>query len=258
MIRTRYSKETKHNPRIKERPLGRRPRSSWLAEHADRLDKRGPLVVLLGGDSLIDFRLRVAQGHLRTDLKPSFWSHAAIVLPSERSQAARKLRHVQLDDLGATADMPVRNAVQHCGLDYVDRAQFKNIAVLRFPVDKTADVVEAAHALQHARLNLDLVGPVLRWLGFALGAQAGNPLLEGHSIPAAAFVEACFARAGVDLSPGVSESVSCPESIWQAALWWNSFYESTERGEDAQHKRERRVGVQGFSCIQQRAAFVAD
>lgn len=258
MIRTRYSTDAQHNPAVEERPRQRSRRSDWLVKQADELDQRGPLVVLLGGDNLIDFRLRVAQSHLRTDLKPSFWSHTAILLPSARRAAARKLCHVPLDELGPTAELPERNAIQTSALNYVDRSQFKNIAVLRFPVRDAKRVVEATQALQQARLSLDLVGPVLRWLGFALGAQAGNPLLEGLSIPAAAFVEACFARADLDLSPGVSESVSCPESIWQAARWWSSFYQSAQDAESSGERQAPSDGVRGFTCIEQNAAFVAD
>src|SRR5688500_1547601 len=36
-------------------------------------------VVLVGGIGDVPFRLRVAQSHLRHDLKPSHWSHAVLI-----------------------------------------------------------------------------------------------------------------------------------------------------------------------------------
>src|SRR5262245_4210644 len=44
--------------------------------------RRCPLrngVVLLGGTSLVDFRLRYAQSELRSDLTPSYWSLCGLV-----------------------------------------------------------------------------------------------------------------------------------------------------------------------------------
>jgi hypothetical protein len=49
-------------------------------------------------------------------------------------------------------------------------------------------------------------------------------LLYSKGIPSAAFVEAAHSLAGVELTPGLSSSASCPEAIWQAVKWWHEYY----------------------------------
>jgi hypothetical protein len=52
-----------------------------------------------------------------------------------------------------------------------------------------------------------------------------SPLAEGSGIPAAAVLEAAFAANGFDLIPCLESRSSSPEAIWQAAAWWQDFYE---------------------------------
>jgi hypothetical protein len=40
------------------------------------------------------------------------------------------------------------------------------------------------------------------------------------------FAEAVFVALGIELTPGLSTRSSCPEAIWQAALWWHKYYET--------------------------------
>jgi hypothetical protein len=54
-----------------------------------------------------------------------------------------------------------------------------------------------------------------------------NPLLGGTGLPAAALVEAAHGMAGVELTPGLASGSSCPEAIWQSALWWHDYYRQT-------------------------------
>ena len=78
------------------------------------------------------------------------------------------------------------------------------------------------------RSVIDLPSLMLPWLGYIWGAgQIGNPLLQGQGLPGAAFVETVYAMAGVELTPGLASSGSCPEAIWQSVKWWHEFYAQT-------------------------------
>ena len=57
----------------------------WLSSHwrDDRV-----ALLLLGCTGLVDFRLRVAQSHLRNDLTPSHWSHVALMGQGEAKDLA--------------------------------------------------------------------------------------------------------------------------------------------------------------------------
>ena len=70
MISIRDSPTDEQNEQLQELPPEPgEGNAAWLA--------RAPLrngIVLLGGASLADFRLRVAQSQLRSDLTPSYWS----------------------------------------------------------------------------------------------------------------------------------------------------------------------------------------
>jgi hypothetical protein len=54
-----------------------------------------------------------------------------------------------------------------------------------------------------------------------------NPLLDSAGLPGAAFVETAFGMAGIELTPGLSSGSSCPEAIWQSALWWHHYYKQS-------------------------------
>ncbi len=175
-------------------------------------------LVLLGGTSLVDFRLRYAQSQLRSDLTPSYWSLCGLLL------ADGSIRTVPLDVTPA-ADVPRTNGVRLMSIDdFDDPLAWPNVAVLRFAED--AEVV-AAHAdvVAQRRTIVDIPSLLLAWLGYAWAADdASNPLLSGSGIPSAAFAEAAHSLAGVELTPGLSSSASCPEAIWQAVKWWHEYY----------------------------------
>ena len=63
-------------------------------------------VLLIGGNALAHFRVRVAQSHLRSDMLPSFWSLAGILY------RRRSLFSVPLDGIGDASDVPLRNGVE--------------------------------------------------------------------------------------------------------------------------------------------------
>lgn len=187
---------------------------------------RGPLVLLIGGAALSHFRVRVAQSHARSDMLPSYWSHVALLVPGD----PWTLTHVPL----ATADlddMPGRNAIATAALaDFADPRRYPNLAVLSFG-EVAGDIAAILRALRPARLSDDFVSPIVAWLAFVWGTSSHtNPLLAGVPLPAAQFISAVFSATGLDITPGLSDRVTCPEAIWQAALWWSNYYESHPGG----------------------------
>lgn len=183
--------------------------------------QRSPIregIVLLGGTSLVDFRLRVAQSQLRSDLTPSYWSLCGLI----RDDGS--LRSVPLQPADV-ATVPRTNAVRTMSIEDFDNAlDWPNVAVLRF-ADNSAAVEKHADRVATRRTIVDLPALLLAWLAHAWAtSDAGNPLADNKGIPSAAFVEAAHSLAGIELTPGLSSAASCPEAIWQAVKWWHEYY----------------------------------
>lgn len=193
--------------------------AAWLRQHA-----QPGSVVLIGGAGLVDFRIRVAQSHLRNDMLPSFWSGVFI------ASAKQELISVPLWLHGDPSLVPATNAVRHVSYREVDEVgRYPNIAAIDFAADVAA-VTECASRLKDLRLGIDLPSMLLTWLGFVWGAGTRrNPLLDSVGLPGSVFVETAFGMAGVDLTPGLASASSCPEAIWHSALWWHGYFESFVR-----------------------------
>jgi len=175
-------------------------------------------VVMLGGTSLVDFRLRVAQSALRSDLTPSYWSVCGLI----RDDGSFRSVPLQPADIAA---VPKANAVEALWLEqFDDPAEWPNIAVLSF-ADNAEELEKQADRVAGTRSIVDLPPLVLAWLGHAWAVDNGaNPLAAANGIPGAAFVEAAHSLAGIELTPGMSSAASCPEAIWQAVKWWHEYY----------------------------------
>lgn len=198
-------------------------------------------VLLLGGATLSHFRIRVAQSHARADLKPSCWSLAGLLMPGQ------KFLSVPLELCGDAAELAQNNGVQTCNLaDYDDPSRFPNIAVIRFTSD-TKMIPDSAKLVSGdpetkmpaQRGIVDLPTLMLPWLSFIwIAGKAANPLAESLGLPSAVFIETVYGMAGIELTPGLSSGASCPEAIWQAAKYWQNFYEeaagTTHEGDAAQ------------------------
>lgn len=213
-------------------------------------------VLLLGGSSLVDFRLRVAQSVVRHDLTPSHWSLAGILV------GAAGFLSVPLEPPDDPSTVPARNGVRECSLDdYDDPARYPNVAVLRFVADDEP-IRAAAAEVARQRAVLDLPALVLAWLGQAWAVEDRDPLLDGKGIPSAAFVEAAYAIANVELTPGLASTSSCPEAIWQSAKWWGDYYEDAARmavsGSVAPRGHAVPLVPSGSYAIRQRAAAIAE
>jgi hypothetical protein len=182
-------------------------------------------VVLIGGSSVVDFRVRVAQSHARHDLTPSYWSAVGLMADATRMFSA---------PLSSGTDpslVPATNAITTLALsDYDDPERYPNIAILRFPGAATP-VLDAIPRLRTQRSIADLPALVVAWLGFVWGTGgSSNPLLDGLGLPSAVLVETLYGLVDVELTPGLASASSCPEAIWQSVKWWHDFYTQAVAG----------------------------
>jgi hypothetical protein len=218
MLATRHSTATAANEKLRESPAeAGESNQQWLQRIG-----ASEGILLLGGSSVAHFRLRVAQSHLRSDLLPSYWSLAGILTgPGTFVSVPLELR-------GESADVPRLNGVHEARIsEYDDPKRFPNVGAVRFAT-KTGPILEMVDKVRSQRSVIDLPSLMLPWLGYIWGAgQVGNPLLQGQGLPSAAFVETVYAMAGVELTPGLASTGSCPEAIWQSVKWWHEFYAQT-------------------------------
>jgi hypothetical protein len=220
MIPIRTSTALRPNDRL-EREETKRTLSNgeWLQE----IDAREG-VILLGGATISHFRVRYAQSGARSDLTPSHWSLAGVLLDRDRFLS------VPLEGWRDASAVPAANGIRECRVDeYDDPDTFPNIAILSFGVD-AEQVVGIARQLMLQRSVVDLPEMIVPWLAYVWDAgQPTNPLANSVGVPSAAFVEVAYGVAGVELTPGLSSASSCPEAIWQSAKWWHEFYEEAAR-----------------------------
>lgn len=191
------------------------------------MDEGGVGLLLIGGVQIDDFRVRVAQSHLREDLTPSYWSHVALLEDVADLTEETPLAEIALQPPHGFGFPPPRNGMQQGLLrTYQDARLYPNVAIISVPVDKQ-DVMAALVKFQKQRATLDALELLLNWLAFVWGVgRTANPLLAGSGLPSAAMIEVVIGAAGYDLTPGLESRASCPEAIWQAAKWWHQYYES--------------------------------
>lgn len=235
MLNIITSPTNKPNPDFKQaKRKGAEDNTKWFTRHLKTLAaedgaKGYSYLVLLGGKMRADFRLRVAQSHLRHDMSPSHWSHVAL-LQGSGPTAKGALWEISLEPRGGFRYPPTDNGVQDTGRlkDYASKNQFPNVAVLRVPV-KLAEMRKVLRLFRRQRADIDCVELTLIWLGYVWGVgRAVNPLLEGYGTPSAAFIEAMASACHYDLTPGLESRASCPEAIWQAARYWHEYHGSLE------------------------------
>jgi hypothetical protein len=202
------------------RPTRGESNGAWLARAGTSSG-----VLLVGGASLVDVRVRFAQSIVRHDLTPSSWSLAGLLLDD---QEVLTVPHDAGPDPSA---VPATNAIRSTTVEaFDDPERYPNIAVIAFAASDGGDPLRAAaNEVRRQRAIIDLPALVVAWLAYAWGVEDGNPLLAGHGLPSAAFVEAAYAVAGIELTPGLASASSCPEAIWQSARWWGEYYRESAR-----------------------------
>lgn len=176
------------------------------------------VVVLLGGKDQLAFRLRLAQAHFRRDMLPSYWSDC--LLAEVRAGTIGKVHHVPLLQPGKSF-APSRNGVVESPIStFSSSDEWPNIAVLAFRVPQRK-VVDYLDKFRENRDALDSLAHVVRWLGFAWGANgASNPVHEGIGLPSACMVSVACAAAELDIAPGMAVKAVCPEVIWSSSIYW--------------------------------------
>ena len=208
-------------------------------------------VVLLGGKSIVDFRIRVAQSHARHDLTPSYWSTVGVL------SSATRLITVPIGSTGIDLSLiPAINAMTPVPLsDFDDTNRYPNIAVVRFPGADPTALLQAADTLRTQRSIADLPALLIAWLGFVWGAGGSpNPLLAGLGHPSAVLVETLFGLVDVELTPGLASASSCPEAIWQSVKWWQDFYTQAVAGEPEDAEASKETSPWGRYRIRDREA----
>jgi len=213
-----YVFDAKNNEELKrEQARAGEGNKAWLKRVTGGDDSRG--LILIGGNSVVDFHIRVSQSSLRHDLTPSYWSMVGILSDAETFYS------VPLQWTGDLSEMPHSNGIQVCKIDdYNDPARFPNIAFIRFTADM-AKIIGHAKNLRWQRSLVDLPELVVRWLEYVwMAGASSNPLAEAKGLPSAVFAETAFGVGGIELTPGLATAAACPEAIWQAAKWWSTFY----------------------------------
>jgi hypothetical protein len=91
---------------------------------------------------------------------------------------------------------------------------------------KTEEVERVLRKFEMQRSTLDAVELMVAWLAYLWGVgRASNPLAEGLGLPSATMIEYVLGGLQYELTPGLDSRSSCPEAIWQAAMWWHEYYE---------------------------------
>lgn len=225
MIVNSVSPDTRNNAKLKrEQAKANESNSKWLHRiiKDNKLNNGG--VLLLGGNSVADFRIRFAQSHLRHDLTPSYWSLAGVHVDENTFYSA------PLDWRGELSEMPHSNGIQLCRMEnYDDPSKFPNIAFIQF-TNTTDDIIKYAERLKFQRSVIDLPALAIAWLEYVwVVGDKGNPLVSGKGLPSSVFAETVYGIAGIELTPGLATASTCPEAIWQAAKWWSGFYEEMSK-----------------------------
>jgi hypothetical protein len=224
MLPVRRSTSTVANSRFKEIDAEPGERNvAWITRACHPVRGLGSTgdVILFGGSSLADFRIRVAQSHVRDDLTPSYWSLVGV------RDEEDNLLTAPIWPLSPPDYVPKMNGIMKLPLQHFDDPElWPNVGVIRFPLDrKRPQPVDRLRSLVGQRPIVDIPSLTLQWLAFVWGTgNAPNPLIANHGLPSAVLVETAFGMAEIELTPGLASSSSCPEAIYQSAKWWHEFY----------------------------------
>lgn len=186
-------------------------------EFLDRYAQRGR-IGLSGGVTLIDKMIARAERHVDPAGAWGLWSHAFLF------QGTRHDNHhwVIESDLQFHRKHIQLGVQENRVSKYYDEGFYTALAVLDFklPEDRVALLLSEALELvaTRARYSLrELVGTLIALRDPELRAS-GNPLARRRSLYCSAFVQHLFARAGIDLAPGVHGKNTTPEDISRTSV----------------------------------------
>jgi hypothetical protein len=201
----------------------------WLRRNLPPIENKS-LLVMVGGRTQIDIRLRFAQAQVRSDLRPSKWSHVMLVkTPAELETST--VSEISMDPAKGFGFPAASNGLQEAGTlaRYSSTKRFPNIAVIAVPVP-LEEIEKSLKQFRMQRAVLDGVDLIVRWLAYVWGVgRSSNPLLDGFGIPSAAMLEIVIGANGFDVTPGLESRSSCPEAISQAAKYWYEYYDKQKK-----------------------------
>lgn len=209
-------------------------------------------VLLVGARDPRALALRRAQAALRFDQRPSYWSHAALIVRWDEDPARTKGVEVTLDPRRAHEQVPERNGVTTFSLQrYLDERRYPNVGLLVIgfedakpepdaeltdpertvltsaertlptPAERRAAAISAALSPLRGRDRYPLWDLLGAWARYSyLPFTTPNPLLEGMPMPSAALCEYAYEAAGLDLTPGAAGHNNCPEMLYATAKHW--------------------------------------
>lgn len=204
--------------------------AKWLKRAYDDLELNNSTqwsyIVLTGSKGISAFRIRTAQGHLRSDMLPSYWSDCGFLEVSEKEFADSNFYNLPLLQPETESYAPIRNGLIKSSLSYLlNSHKFPNIALLAIPVTQK-DIVSKLEIYQKSRIAYDAVENIIPWLSYVWGIHP-NPLLQQIGFPSAMLLNHLYGASNFDLSPSINNNLSTPEVFWNGAKNWKEFYSST-------------------------------
>lgn len=206
-------------------------------------------VGLVGGSDPASIALRRAQGFLRFDRRPSYFSHAFLF--TGRDDQVLECRVVDADPM-----VPEEGGVYKGSANerYGDVRAFPNAAIVGYrflatdggesPNRRVKRVLDAARNTVAIRERYDLWEMVAGWQRFLFEPdRTANPLAGELPHPGAAFVRWALEAGGIEAAPSALNQFDAPEHIWAAALWWTESYADRSVGVDVQVQRHIRDEV---------------
>lgn len=173
---------------------------------------------LVGGVTLIEQAIKMAERHLDEQKRWSLWSHA-MVFEGTRADGHQWIIESDLD----IHHKHIRLGVQENRVaKYHDEATFPNLAILDFNLDDAQVAALLREALEivstRATYSLrELVGTAVA-LHNPWFRSRKNLLARKTSMYCSGFVQHIFGKAGIELAPGVHPSHGTPEDISRTPL----------------------------------------
>jgi hypothetical protein len=178
---------------------------------------------LAGGSALVDRAIRKAQRLINAG-GDSAWSHA-FLFGEQRSDGRWWVLESDLD----LRHKHLRLGAQENRIDkYFDAAEWPNLAVLDFGLDAAATRAVLGSALDllanATRYSLREIVGTLYALARPTLRERDNLLAREGSLYCSAFVQHCYATAGLQLAAGIDAKNTTPHDIARTRLPHQAYY----------------------------------